>query len=64
MVVEKWDQDIKVVETMHKYNIISMDIYAARLEDREPVSRHPASGIGSSLLASWMELSLAVEEKQ
>ena len=64
MAVAKWDQDIKVVKTMHKYDITSMDIYAARLEDREPVSRHPASGTGSSLLASWMELSLAVEEKQ
>jgi len=62
--VAKWDQDIEVVEAMRKYDITTMDIYAARLEDRQSASQYPASGTGNSLLASWMELSLAVEEKQ
>jgi hypothetical protein len=64
--VEKWTQDIEAAELDRKYDITSMDIYAAKLpEDPDEINnRLPASGMPKSALDSWMELSLAVEEKQ
>ncbi|KAF8814634.1 hypothetical protein BYT27DRAFT_7249673 [Phlegmacium glaucopus] len=41
-----------------------MDVYAAKLDNTLLDTRHSATGMLKSALASWMELSLAVEEKQ
>lgn len=77
--VEKWTDDIVAAEAKRKYDKTAMDIYAAKLagtsqENSYPASGSTASGIPASgipvsqmpdgPLASWMELSLAVEEKQ
>jgi hypothetical protein len=64
-VVEKWNNDILKAEGNRKSDITAMDIYAAKLPDPVLNCRDPTtSGIPRSPLASWMELSLAVEEKQ
>ena len=61
--VAKWDQDIESLKQC--VNTTSPQwIYMLQFEDRQSASRYLASGTGNSLLASWMELSLAVEEKQ
>lgn len=60
----KWSTDIEVAERNRKYNINAMDIYSAKLEKTALDIRHPASGTQKSPLDAWMELSLAVEEKQ
>lgn len=62
--VEKWKHDIEEAELNRKYDIASMDIYAAKLEETNHEAGHPAPGTSGSTLSSWMELSLAVEEKQ
>jgi hypothetical protein len=62
--VQKWTADIEAAETNRKYDITAMDIYAAKLAGSEADNRQPASGTPRPQLASWMELSLAVEEKQ
>ena len=62
--VEKWSEEIEAAEVKRKYDKTAMDIYAAKLAEPLESSRHPASGMPTTTLASWMELSLAVEEKQ
>jgi Kyakuja-Dileera-Zisupton transposase len=62
--VEKWTLDIEAAEINRKYVITDMDIYAAKLPECPSGIRHPASGTPRTPLAKWMELSLAVEEKQ
>ncbi|KAF8805303.1 hypothetical protein BYT27DRAFT_7224958 [Phlegmacium glaucopus] len=61
--VEKWTQDIERAESMRKHDVKVMDVYAAKLDDT-PALQPLAPGMPRSALASWMELSLAVEEKQ
>ncbi|KAF8799489.1 hypothetical protein BYT27DRAFT_7227805 [Phlegmacium glaucopus] len=61
--VEKWTQDIERAESMRKHDVKVMDMYAAKLDDT-PALQPLAPGMPRSALASWMELSLAVEEKQ
>lgn len=63
-IVEKWTHDIEAAELNRKYDITAMNIYAAKSTDDMPVNRHPATGIPESPIASWMDLSLGVEEKQ
>jgi hypothetical protein len=62
--VEKWTHDIEKAELNRKYDISAMDIYAAKLEETGHDNRQPALGNAGSILTTWMELSLAVEEKQ
>jgi hypothetical protein len=62
--VDKWTQDIERAEAMRKYDITAMDVYAAKVDHTTPDVRQPAPGMPRSALATWMELSLAVEEKQ
>jgi hypothetical protein len=62
--VEKWTDDIKMAEVNCKYDVSAMDIYATKLDNTPVDNRHPASGMPTTQLASWMECSLAVEEKQ
>ena len=62
--VEKWERDIQEAETMHKYDITKMDIYAVRFDLPMPEYSDMASRSARSPLASWMELVLVVEEKQ
>ena len=62
--VEKWEHNIQEAETMHKYDITKMDIYAARFDLPMPEYSDMASGSAESPLASWMELALVVEKKQ
>lgn len=62
--VDKWTHDIEVAELNRKHDISAMDIYAAKLPDTNRDTRHRVSGTDGSSLSSWMELSLAVEEKQ
>lgn len=64
LAVEKWTDDIESAERRRKFDITAMDIYAAKLEDS---TQHPEPASGTSpktQLASWMDLSLTVEEKQ
>ena len=65
-VVEKWTLDIENAETDRKYDITVMDIYAAKLAGTGTGTgtRDTAPGNTHTKLDSWMELSLAVEEKQ
>lgn len=69
--VEKWARDIKEAEVERRDDISVMDLYFAKTIDCAPVTRHntpgnvePAPGAPDSLLASWMELALSLEEKQ
>ena len=62
--VEKWSEEIEAAEVKRKYDKTAMDIYAAKLADPIQSSRLPSAGMPTTPLASWMELSLAVEEKQ
>jgi hypothetical protein len=73
MATNKWKNDIESVEANRKEEITrsrinrgvpAMNIYAAKLAGSGMDSRHPASGISTSPLDSWMELSLTVEAKQ
>jgi hypothetical protein len=63
--VEKWTADIESAELNRRNDITVMNIYAAKLADIE----HPASSMiippaAGLPLGVWMDLSLAVEEKQ
>jgi hypothetical protein len=62
--IEKWSSDIKAAERNRKYDVTAMDIYAAKLPNSHLDTRHPEPGRPTTPLASWMELSLTVEEKQ
>ena len=62
--VEKWEHNIQEAETMHKYDITKMDIYAVRFDLPMLEYCNMASRSARSPLASWMELVLVVEEKQ
>jgi hypothetical protein len=62
--VEKWNIDIVRAEERRTEDITAMDIYAAKLDTDPPACRLPAAGVAGSALRVWMELSLAVEEKQ
>lgn len=62
--VQKWTVDIEAAETDRKYDITVMDIYAAQLAGRESDNRQPDTGTPLTPLVSWMEKSLAVEERQ
>ena len=64
MAVEKWTDDIMKAESNRRQDVKVMDIYAAKLAQSPADTRQPASGLQASPLSSWMELSLAVEEKQ
>src|SRR5271163_1181360 len=61
--VEKWMEDIKKAETIRRQDVKVMEIYAAKLAG-SPNTLQSSTGSQSSPLGSWMELSLAVEEKQ
>ena len=50
--VEKWERDIQEAETMHKYDITKMDIYAARFDLPMLEYSDMASGSAGSPLAS------------
>ena len=62
--MEKWTFDIEAAECRQKYDISVMSIYAAKLDNDDQDVWHPASGMLNTPLSIWMELSLAVEEKQ
>lgn len=62
--VEKWTQDIEEAERIRKHTLSAMDIYAAKLDTDQDVSRQPGSGLPKSTFDIWMELALSVEEKQ
>ena len=62
--VEKWSEDIEKAEKEWRDNIKVMDIYAAKLTALPLDTWHSASSMTMSPSASWMELSLKVEEKQ
>ena len=62
--VEKWTEDIEAAEENRKHDKTAMDIYAAKLATTPSDSQQPATGMPLSPLASWMELSLGVKEKQ
>ena len=62
--VEKWMNDIEDAKCQRKYNISAMNIYATKLNNSHDNNRHLTPGLPTSLLESWMELSLTVEEKQ
>jgi hypothetical protein len=61
--VDKWRQDIEATESMRKYDRTEMDVYAAKLDEPFSDIRSPAPG-PTSLLGSWIELALEVEQKQ
>ncbi|KAF8801050.1 hypothetical protein BYT27DRAFT_7216408 [Phlegmacium glaucopus] len=60
----KWTQDVEQAEVMRKYDVSVMDMYAAQMDDVLGDVPQPAPGMPRSPLASWMEMSLAAEEKQ
>ncbi|KAF8811081.1 hypothetical protein BYT27DRAFT_7221743 [Phlegmacium glaucopus] len=62
--VEKWNIDIVRAEERRTEDITAMDIYAAKLDTDSLACRLLAAGVAGSALRVWMELSLAVEEKQ
>jgi hypothetical protein len=62
--VEMWMHDVEEAEVMRKYDITAMDVYAAKSNNTAMGTRQPAAGMPPSTLGSWMELALAVEEKQ
>src|SRR5271168_1608895 len=58
-----WRNIIKKAETIRRQDVKVMEIYAAKLAG-SPNTLQSSTGSQSSPLGSWMELSLAVEEKQ
>ena len=62
--MEKWTFDIEAAECCWKYDISVMSIYAAKLDNDDQDVWHLASGMPNTPLSIWMELLLAVEEKQ
>jgi hypothetical protein len=62
--VEKWTDEIKKAEIDRRGDVKVMDVYAAKLAETPMDIRQPTTGRQVSQLDSWMELSLAVEEKQ
>ena len=62
--VEKWKNDIEEAESERQFDIKAMDIYAANLVSDKHKTHEPAAGSNISALNHWMELSLAIEEKQ
>ena len=62
--VQKWTLDIEAAEIDRRNDVTVMDIYAAKLTGSDTGGRPPAAGTCETQLGSWMELSLAVEEKQ
>lgn len=71
--VEMWTADIERAERDRRTNVEVMNIYASQTVNSPSNIRHPASGMESAASTSrkpisasdlWMELSLAVEEKQ
>lgn len=61
LAVEKWQHDIQNAEALRKTDVTVMKIYAAKVVEQTSDIWHPASGISDS---HWMELTLAMEEKQ
>ena len=59
---DKWKQDIENAEKKRSEDITAMDVYAAKLTTSALASRSPAASPAGT--QDWMELSLAVEEKQ
>lgn len=62
--VEKWKKDIEDTEIKRRTDVKAMDIYAAKLDVDKESSTVPAASHTNTVLDHWMELSLAVEEKQ
>ncbi|KAF8804833.1 hypothetical protein BYT27DRAFT_7225176 [Phlegmacium glaucopus] len=62
--VGKWTQDVEQAEVMRKYDVSVMDMYATQMDDVLGDVPQLAPGMPGSPLASWMEMSLAAEEKQ
>ena len=62
--VEKWKNDIETAEKKCQFDVKAMDIYAAKLTTDKEKNAEPAVGTSASALHQWMELSLAIEEKQ
>jgi hypothetical protein len=62
--VEKWRSDIERAEEKRPLDITAMDIYGAKLNTHAPAFGMLPAGITGGPLGYWMELSLAVEEKQ
>ena len=63
-VVEKWTLDIEDAKCQCQYDISVINIYSTKLEATTNSNQPPASGMPKSTLELWMDLSLAVEEKQ
>lgn len=61
--IEKWTEDIKMAESIRRQDVKVMEIYAAKLAE-SPNAQQSSTGSQLSPLGAWMELSLAVEEKQ
>jgi hypothetical protein len=61
LAVEKWQHDIQEAESLRKTDVTVMRIYAAAVATKTSDTRLSASGFSDS---HWMELSLAMEEKQ
>ena len=69
LAVDKWTQDIETAEVERKIDISAMDIYFAKTNDSASGgsgATQPAllTGTVNTHQDTWMELSLAVEQKQ
>jgi Kyakuja-Dileera-Zisupton transposase len=62
--VDKWKNDIETAEKKRQFDVKAMDMYAAKLTTDKEKNAEPAVGTSASALHQWMELSLAIEEKQ
>ena len=62
--VNKWKDDIEAAERERHLNVKAMDIYAAKSNTDKQKNREPGTSPSGSALIRWMELSLAIEEKQ
>ena len=55
---------IEAAERERHLNVKAMDIYAAKSNTDKQKNREPGTSPSGSALIRWMELSLAIEEKQ
>ena len=62
--VAKWRHDIEEAEERRCEDITAMDVYAAKLVATRPSASAVPSGNTAARSLDWMNLSLAVEEKQ
>jgi hypothetical protein len=65
LAVGKWRADIESAESSRLFDLASMDIYSAKLDQRQQPNLNSApNDLASSALEHWMSLALTVEDKQ